>query len=140
MFPKGQPSRRQEKIARLIRESVSDTITNHLSDPRIEGLVSVTDVEISADLREAEVSLSIFACDEAAQQRTFEAIVHASRRIQAFLGKCITSRYCPQLRFCRDTRMKKTLETLNLIEEVAREWQDEDTPADEGSQEDEDLL
>ena len=55
------PTRRQEKVARVIREVVSDAIANHLSDPRITGFVSVTRVEVMADMRSADVYLSIFA-------------------------------------------------------------------------------
>jgi len=55
------PSRRQEKVAQLITEVVSDIIAHRLSDPRIEGLVSITQVTLSADLRNAEICVSIMA-------------------------------------------------------------------------------
>jgi ribosome-binding factor A len=125
------PSRRQEKMARVIRDSVSDTIQNHLSDPRIEGLVSVTHVEVAPDMRTAQVFLSVFASDETAQNRTIEAIQHASRPIQLRLGDVLTSRFCPHLLFVRDTQFKKTLETLHLIDEVSKEFQDSPEPPDE---------
>jgi ribosome-binding factor A len=54
-------TRRQEKVARVVKEVVSDAIANHLNDPRIEGFVSVTRVDMSADLRSADVYLSIFS-------------------------------------------------------------------------------
>ena len=111
-------------MARVIRDSVSDTIQNHLSDPHIEGLVSVTHVEVTPDLHTAQVFLSVFASDETVQNRTFEAIQHASRPIQLHLGDVLTSRYCPHLLFVRDTQFKKTLETLHLIDEVSKEFQD----------------
>jgi len=44
-------TRRQEKVARVVKEAVSDAITHHLSDPRIEGFVSVTRVDMAADYR-----------------------------------------------------------------------------------------
>ncbi len=53
-------TRRQEKVARVVKEAVSDAIAHRLSDPRIEGFVSVTRVEMSPDLRNANVFLSIF--------------------------------------------------------------------------------
>lgn len=129
------PSRRQEKIARVIRDSVSDTIRNHLSDPRIEGLVSVTRVEVAPDLRTAQVFLSVFGADETIQNRTFEAIVHASRPIQLRLGDVLTSRFCPHLQLVRDTQFKKTLETLHLIDEVSKEFQDSPETPDESETE-----
>ena len=115
-------SRRQEKIARVIRESVSDTIANRLSDPRIEGIVSVTEVDVSPDLRNAEVGLSIMASSDAVVRRTYAAIEHARSHIQAILGERMTSKYCPKIHFHEDKKLKKTMETLKLIESVSQEF------------------
>ncbi|MHC4355618.1 MAG: ribosome-binding factor A [Planctomycetota bacterium] len=61
------PTRRQEKVARVVKEAVSDAIANHLSDPRIEGLVSVTEVDVAPDMRTADVYVSILGKNEASQ-------------------------------------------------------------------------
>lgn len=124
------PSRRQQKIARVIKESVSRTIQMRLSDPRITGLVSVTEVDISPDSKNATVFLSILAADEKSQDQSFSAICHAAGHIQAQLGHDLTGRTCPHLQFKRDEKMKKTLETLRLIEQVRQEYQEPST-ADE---------
>jgi ribosome-binding factor A len=120
------PTRRQEKVARVIREVVSDVIANHLSDPRITGFVSVTRVEVLADLRSADVYLSVFAPDEGAKDRTFAAITHARARIQAFLAEALESKFCPVLRFHEDEQFRKTLEVMKLIDQVASEHQNKD--------------
>lgn len=119
------PSRRQQKIARVIKESVSRTIQMRISDPRLTGLVSVTDVEISPDSKNATVYLSILAADEKSQNQSFTAISHAAGHIQAQLGHDLTGRTCPHLVFKRDEKVKKTLETLRLIEQVRQEFHDE---------------
>lgn len=126
-------TRRQEKVARVVKEAVSDVITHHLNDPRIEGIVSITRVEMSPDLRSAEVYLSIFGKDEASQNKTFAAIVHAKKRIQSLLAHRLQSKFCPVLRFCIDEKFKKTLETMNLIDEAVRELEQldaEEEPAE----------
>jgi len=120
------PTRRQEKVARVVKEAVSNAITNHLSDPRIDGLVSVTKVEMAADLRSADVYLSILGKSEAAQNKTFTAITHARSRIQSLLADRIESKFCPVLRFHEDEKFKKTLETMKLIDEAAKEYQKKD--------------
>ena len=74
-------TRRQERVARVVKEAVSDAIANHLNDPRIEGFVSVTRVEMGPDLRSADVYLSIFGRDDSAQNKTFSAITHAKNRV-----------------------------------------------------------
>ena len=120
------PSRRQEKIARVIRESVSDAIANRLNDPRIEGFVSVTEVDVSPDLRNAEVGLSIMAPTPAACKKTFRALEHARSHIQLLLGERMTSKYCPRLHFHEDRKLKKTMETLRLIDSVSEELKEKD--------------
>jgi len=114
-------TRRQEKVARVIKEIVSDIISNHLNDPRIEGFISVTKVEITADLRIANVHLSIFGKTEASHKKTFNAIGHAKGRIQSLLANKIKSRFCPALCFRMDEEFKKTLETMSIIDKVAGE-------------------
>jgi ribosome-binding factor A len=119
-------TRRQEKVARAVKEAVSDAISNHLNDPRIEGLISITRVGMTADLRNADVYVSILGKDEVAQNKTFTAIVHARRRIQALLADKIRSKFCPVLRFHVDDKLKKTLETMRLIDQAASEWNRQD--------------
>lgn len=120
-------TRRQEKAARVTREVVSDAIANHLNDPRIEGFVSVTRVEMAADLRSAYVYVSIFGRDEAAQNKTFAAIEHARSRIQSLLAGRLQCKFCPVLHFRRDEEFKKTLETMRLIDQTASEWKQKDS-------------
>ena len=120
------PSRRQERVARVIKESVSDSIRNHVSDPRINGLVSVTEVDVSPNLRKADVFLTILSPDDKARRRTFAAIEHATRHIQTRLGKKMTSKYCPHLEFHEDEKFKKTLDVLNLIDETSKEYREKD--------------
>jgi ribosome-binding factor A len=114
-------TRRQEKVARVVKEAVSDAITHHLSDPRIEGFVSVTRVDMATDLRNANVYVSIFGGDETAQNKTFAAIAHAKSRIQSLVAGKLQSKFCPVLHFYRDDKFKKTLETMRLIDQAASE-------------------
>ena len=110
--------RRQEKVARVIRELVSDAITNRLNDPRIEGFVSVTRVEMSPDLKKADVFLSIFGNDESGQRKTFAAITHARSRIQSLVATGWQSKFCPVVRIQMDENFKKTLEVMRIIDEA----------------------
>lgn len=114
-------TRRQEKVARIVRQAVSEAISNHLNDPRIEGLVSVTRVEMATDLRSANVYISILGKDQASQNKTFTAIEHAKHRIQSLLAESLQSKFCPVLRFHMDEKYKKTLDILKLIEKTSSE-------------------
>ena len=120
-------TRRQQRVARVVKEVVSDAVANHLSDPRIEGFVSVTRVDVAANLRNADVYISIFGENEAGQNKTFTAITHARSRIQSLLAGKMQSKFCPVLSFYRDENFKKTLETMKLINLAADEFKDKDS-------------
>jgi ribosome-binding factor A len=124
-------TRRQEKVARIVKEAVSDAITHHLNDPRISGFVSVTKVDMTADLRNANVYISVFGSDEADQNKAFAAITHARSRIQSLLASQVQSKFCPVLHFHKDEKFKKTLEILNLIDRAAKEFQDKDSDSED---------
>ena len=121
-------SRRQERVARVIKEVVSEAVLNHLNDPRIQGLVSVTRVSVTPDLRSADVYLSIFATGaaqddktQAVADRSFAAIVHARNRIQSLLASRMRAKFCPALNFYSDENFKKTLETMKIIDQAVGE-------------------
>ena len=123
------PSRRQEKVARIVREVVSNAIITQLSDPRSVGFVSVTRVEMAPDLRAADVYLSIFENSDSQEQKveadrnkTFSAINHARSFIQSLLADRLESKFCPVLRFHSDEKYRKTMEVMKLIEQVASEF------------------
>jgi ribosome-binding factor A len=123
-------TRRQEKVARVVKEGVSDAISHHLSDPRIEGFVSVTRVEMAPDLRNADVYISIFGKDESSQNKTFAAIIHAKSRIQSLVAGKMQSKFCPVLHFYSDEKFKKTLETMKLIDQAVGELEKGDPEED----------
>jgi ribosome-binding factor A len=125
-MPSKPPTRRQQKIMSLIKEAVSDIIQNRLNDPRIEGFVTVTEVDVSPDTRHADIFLSVMAADETTERRTHIAIQHATKHIQSLLAERMTTRFVPILRLLKDEKIKKTLDTLRVIEEAAQEYREKD--------------
>jgi len=123
-------TRRQEKVASVVKEVVSDAIAHHLSDPRIEGFISVTRVEMAPDLRNAEVYLSVFGQNASVQNKTFLAIEHAKTKIQSMVAGRLQSKFCPVLHFHKDEQFKKTLEIMRLIDRAADEYKDKDEQED----------
>ncbi len=113
------PSRRQEKVARVVQRAVSVAIQEDLSDPRIKGIVSVTRVEVSPDLRSADVYLSVLAGTPGAERCTYQAIVHGRRHLQARVARDVTGKFCPVVHLHRDERFKKTVALMNLIDQAS---------------------
>ena len=92
-------SRRLEKVSKVIQATISDVIRDGLADPRVKGLISVTRVDVSPDLRNAKIYLSILGVDEKQQQLSLMGINHANGFIRSHLAKKMTMKTCPALIF-----------------------------------------
>ncbi len=93
-------SRRVERVSDLIKQQVSNIISNDLKDPRV-GFVTVTSVVLSRDLRHAKVYISVMGSDED-RERTMEALNRASGFMRTRLGNRIRIRHIPELLFRYD--------------------------------------
>ncbi len=109
-------SRRVLKAAEAIREVVSMAILVELRDPRIQ-LVTVTRVEVSADLRNAKVYVSVMG-DESQQQLALHGLRHSAGFLQHKLSDRINTRYTPRLRFVLDQGVKKSAEVHRILGEL----------------------
>jgi len=112
-------SRRSRRVASIIRQIISETLVGELSDPRI-GLITVTAVNLSADLRLADVNLSILG-DARQEQTCLEAVQHARGRIQERVSAGLRMKFCPVLRFHLDSSVKRSVSLSRLIAEARAE-------------------
>jgi ribosome-binding factor A len=109
-------SRRTAKVAEAVREQVSTTILFGLRDPRVKN-VTVTRVEVSPDLRNAKVYVSVMG-DEKAQRLTIKGLESARGFLQAKLAERVKIRYTPILHFQLDQGVKRSIEASRLLREV----------------------
>lgn len=114
-------SRRLEKVSHIILSTVGSVIQNQLSDPRIQGLVSITRIELSPDMRNARVYLSVAGVDETKQELCLRAIEHANGFIQRKLGNVLQTKVCPTLHFHLDNSIKKGAQISQLLDQIAEE-------------------
>jgi ribosome-binding factor A len=110
------PSRRAQKAAEAVREVVSMAILAELNDPRIRD-VTVTYVEMSADLRHAKVHVSVMG-DETRQQLSLSGLRSAAGFLQSKIAKRIDTRYTPKIEFFLDQGVKKSIEVARILREV----------------------
>ncbi len=106
---------RKERVAQLIKSEVSEMILKELKDPRI-GFVSVTEVDVSGDLRYATVYFSVLG-EEAAVKSTIAALQHATGYVRREVAGRLRLRYAPEIRFKYDEVYQRALH----LEEVIRE-------------------
>ena len=109
-------SRRLLKVAQAIREVVSTAIVMDLQDPRIEN-VTVTYVEVSGDMRQARVHVSVMG-DEKQQRRCLHGLQHAAGFLQRKIAQRIDTRYTPKLEFTLDEGVQHSLEIQQLLGEL----------------------
>jgi ribosome-binding factor A len=109
-------SRRTAKVAQAIRECVSSTILFGLKDPRVRD-VTVLDVEVSGDIRNAKVYVSVMG-DETAQSLCLHGLNSARGFLQSKVADRIQTRYTPILKFVLDRGVKTSIETSRVLREV----------------------
>ncbi len=109
-------SRRLLKAAEAIRGVVSMAILAELRDPRVRD-VTVTQVEVSADMRQAKIHVSIMG-DETKQQLALRGLQSSAGCLQSKIAENIDTRYTPKLQFVLDEGVKKSIEIARLIREV----------------------
>ena len=110
------PSRRVQKASEAVREVVSWAILTELNDPRVCD-VTVTYVEMSGDLRQAKVHVSIMG-DDAKQELGLRGLRHAAGFLQSRLAERIDTRYTPRIEFVLDLGVKKSIEVARILKEV----------------------
>jgi ribosome-binding factor A len=122
---------RKEKVASLIQTVVSETIAYELHDPRIATVTTVTRVEVSGDLLQAKVYLSVLG-PETEERLTLAAVRHAGGFIQRRVAGVVQLRHCPHLTFMLDEAAKTARETIRILDENRRlrgELDDLDAPS-----------
>ncbi len=108
--------RRVLKAAQAVREVVSMAILTEIQDPRVEG-VTVTHVEVSPDMRQAKVHVSIMG-DEKKQSLCLHGLQNSAGFLQSKISDRIDTRYTPRIQFELDQGVKKSLEISRLLSDV----------------------
>ena len=109
-------SRRVLKAAQAIREVVSMAIITDLKDPRIKN-VTVTMVEVTPDLRQAKVNVSVMG-DEKVQKLCLRGLQNSAGFLQQKIGKRIDTRYTPRIEFVLDKGIQNAMTVTRILEEV----------------------
>jgi ribosome-binding factor A len=107
---------RLARVAEVVREVAAETILFELQDPRIKG-VTVTRVEVAADLQHAKVFVSLMGTAKE-QDLCLHGLRHSAGFVQAKLAARLKTRYTPVIRFVVDEGVKKSIEVTRLINEA----------------------
>jgi ribosome-binding factor A len=109
-------SERMRRVNESVRQVLAEAI-GELKDPRI-GLVTLTGVETSPDLRQARVFVSVLG-SERKRERTLEGLEAAHGVLQARLARELRMKRTPQLTFEYDPSVERGVRMSQLIDELA---------------------
>lgn len=106
---------RTKRIAEEIKKVISTMLISGIKDPRINSMVSVTDVEVTSDLSYAYVYVSILGGDE---DSTLKGLKSAVNYIRREVSKNVKLRHTPQIIFKVDDSIKNGMYMDTLIRKV----------------------
>lgn len=114
---------RLNRINSEIKKAISDILANEIRDPRLSGIISVTEVKTTNDLSHCFISVSIYEQDKNKVERSFNTLQHSARYIRKLLSSRVEMRIVPLLHFKLDNsfeideKMGKLLDSLNIPKE-----------------------
>lgn len=100
-------------------KEISDILIREIRDPRISGVVSITDVEVSHDNSHAKVFFSVFG-DKEKKAEVAAALEAQTSHIRYEVGKRIRLRVTPTLNFIEDSSLERGDRIQKLIDKISR--------------------
>jgi ribosome-binding factor A len=118
--------KRSVRVGDQMKQEIADILMRKIKDPRV-GFVTVTDVELSDDLRNAKVFVSIYGGDK---EETFKGLKSASAFIRSELGRRMSMRCVPEILFRFDSTIEQGAHIMELLRTIENKEEKKD-PADE---------
>jgi ribosome-binding factor A len=112
-------SMRANRVAEQMKKELGDIIGNKVKDPRI-GFVTVTDVEVTGDLQQATIFISVLG-KEWEKKDTLNGLNKAKGYIRTEIGQRIRLRITPEIKFEFD----ESVAYGNRIDSLLRQVKDE---------------
>ncbi|HJU72282.1 MAG TPA: 30S ribosome-binding factor RbfA [Gemmatimonadaceae bacterium] len=106
--------RRADRVAESIRTEIATFLAEEVKDPRIRAFVTVTGVDVTRDLRQARVFVSLMG-DEADRQSTIEGLTHLAPHLRSRIGKSLRLRAAPEIEFRVDDSIARAARIDSLL-------------------------
>lgn len=113
-------SRRTQKVNDLLRQEISDLLLRHVNDPRLNAFLSITEVEVSADLKHAQVFVSIMG-DSETKADVLRGLRSASGFLRRELAHRLTMRFVPELAFHQDDSIERGSRVLEILQHLSED-------------------
>jgi ribosome-binding factor A len=113
-------SRRIARLNDAFRDEISDLLRRQIKDPRLAVFITITRVEVSADISHARVYVSVMGSEEE-RNGALEGLKAASSFLRREIGHRLALRRTPELSFRRDDSLEQGAHVLELLDEVEQE-------------------
>lgn len=112
------PSHRLLRVRELLKREIGEAIRQEIP-VQTAGLVTVNDVDVAGDLKNAKVFIGLLGTTE--QKKTALDLLHKNRtRIQSLMAKTVILKYTPKLKFIVDESVDRGNRVLRIIEELEK--------------------
>ena len=109
--------RRVERVNGLLRQEISNLVASQVNDPRLNGIITITQVRTAPDLRNARVYVSVMG-REAVRQEALAGIQSSASYLRRELRNRVSLRYIPFLRFVLDDAMIEADRLMRIIDDL----------------------
>ena len=111
-----QGYKRTERVGDQIQLEIADILSRRMRDPRV-GFVTITSVDVTADLKQAWVYVTVLQEGEQGNE-AIATLARATGFIRRELGRRLKLRYVPELTFVRDPSVDQVRRVMSLLDEL----------------------
>ena len=109
---------RPERVAETIKREMAEILTRKMRDPRLGGMISVTEVEVTPDLSMARIFVSVLA-EGAERDQVMQALSRSEGFVRHELAPRLGLREMPGVRFVLDTSIERGARVEELLRRIA---------------------
>ncbi|MBN1354579.1 MAG: 30S ribosome-binding factor RbfA [Candidatus Omnitrophica bacterium] len=124
-------TRRSERVAEALRRLASEIVHSELKDPRLKGVITVTRVTVTADLRSAKLYYSVLG-DDKKKKLVARGLKSAKNFVRKRLADELKLRYATDISFIFDERFAYTERMNEIFNKLHREENNERFKSDNG--------
>lgn len=112
--------KREKRLNSEFRKEIYEILTTKLKDARLTEMFTITSVEVTQDLKQAKVYVSIFSGTEQSKKSTFEAIKGAAGFVRRELSSAMHIRTVPEFTFLLDEQEQYGEKIDRILDEIKR--------------------
>lgn len=120
---------RYDRINEEVKKAISEII-REMKDPRISPMTTIMSAEVTNDLRQAKVRVSVYDQDDAVRAESVAALNRAAGFIRHALGTKIELRALPQLKFILDNSIEYSVHIAKILDDLNRAQQEQSAKKD----------